>query len=163
MVAFLERSDENVKFHQIVNFLTTSSIHYALTVSPTIHALKLRTFWAPAKCPQYDPMAIKLVQKFDMIGWQRFSCLGKLKDCSRLGDPKAKKESQKIRKGTKGKPPEQSRDEGSSKIVPDCIQETKDDKENVSNQWERKSDNTKANMLMIVTLMCIDGSMENVG
>ncbi|GKD85913.1 hypothetical protein Tco_1357067 [Tanacetum coccineum] len=31
MVACLERSDENVEFHQIVDFLTTSSIHYALT------------------------------------------------------------------------------------------------------------------------------------
>ncbi|GJV25593.1 hypothetical protein Tco_1378288, partial [Tanacetum coccineum] len=38
MVACLERSDENVEFHQIVDFLTTSSIHYALTVSLTIYA-----------------------------------------------------------------------------------------------------------------------------
>ncbi|GJT36725.1 hypothetical protein Tco_0936590 [Tanacetum coccineum] len=49
MVAFLERSDENVKFHHIVNFLTTSSIHYALTVSPTIHASYIEQFWATAK------------------------------------------------------------------------------------------------------------------
>ncbi|GJY42470.1 hypothetical protein Tco_0429740 [Tanacetum coccineum] len=35
MVACLERSDENAEFHQIVDFLTTSSIHYALT---QIHA-----------------------------------------------------------------------------------------------------------------------------
>ncbi|GJV78359.1 hypothetical protein Tco_1509943 [Tanacetum coccineum] len=35
MVACLERSDENAKFHQIVDFLTTSLIHYALT---QIHA-----------------------------------------------------------------------------------------------------------------------------
>ncbi|GKA04754.1 putative ribonuclease H-like domain-containing protein [Tanacetum coccineum] len=35
MVACLERSDEDVDFHQIVDFLTTSSIHYALT---QIHA-----------------------------------------------------------------------------------------------------------------------------
>ncbi|GJR99670.1 hypothetical protein Tco_0316179 [Tanacetum coccineum] len=35
MVACLERSDENAEFHQIVDFLTTSLIHYALT---QIHA-----------------------------------------------------------------------------------------------------------------------------
>ncbi|GKA85472.1 hypothetical protein Tco_0807126 [Tanacetum coccineum] len=33
MVACLERSNENAEFHQIVDFLTTSSIHYALTSS----------------------------------------------------------------------------------------------------------------------------------
>ncbi|GKD79272.1 hypothetical protein Tco_1341893 [Tanacetum coccineum] len=35
MVAYLERTDGNAEFHQIVDFLTTSSIHYALT---QIHA-----------------------------------------------------------------------------------------------------------------------------
>ncbi|GKA30235.1 hypothetical protein Tco_0716540 [Tanacetum coccineum] len=35
MVACLERTDGNVEFHQIVDFLTTSPIHYALT---QIHA-----------------------------------------------------------------------------------------------------------------------------
>ncbi|GJX20541.1 putative ribonuclease H-like domain-containing protein [Tanacetum coccineum] len=35
MVACLERTEENAEFHQIVDFLTTSSIHYALT---QIHA-----------------------------------------------------------------------------------------------------------------------------
>nr|GEV53228.1 hypothetical protein [Tanacetum cinerariifolium] len=32
MVACVERTDGNTEFHQIVDFLTTSSIHYALTV-----------------------------------------------------------------------------------------------------------------------------------
>ncbi|GJT78445.1 hypothetical protein Tco_1045170 [Tanacetum coccineum] len=36
MVACLERRKENAEFHQIVDFLTTSSIHYALT---QIHAI----------------------------------------------------------------------------------------------------------------------------
>ncbi|GJR84727.1 hypothetical protein Tco_0155512 [Tanacetum coccineum] len=49
MVACLERSDENVEFYQIVDFLTTSSIHYALTVSPTIYASYIEQFWATAK------------------------------------------------------------------------------------------------------------------
>ncbi|GJV01803.1 hypothetical protein Tco_1335372 [Tanacetum coccineum] len=49
MVACLERSDENAEFHQIVDFLTTSSIHYALTVSPTIYASYIEQFWATTK------------------------------------------------------------------------------------------------------------------
>ncbi|GKF41331.1 hypothetical protein Tco_0124673 [Tanacetum coccineum] len=31
MVACLERTEENAEFHQILDFLTTSSIYYALT------------------------------------------------------------------------------------------------------------------------------------
>ncbi|GKE44653.1 hypothetical protein Tco_1471937 [Tanacetum coccineum] len=38
MVAYLEKSDENAEFHQIVDFLSTCSINYAFTVSPTIYA-----------------------------------------------------------------------------------------------------------------------------
>ncbi|GKC00678.1 hypothetical protein Tco_0986814 [Tanacetum coccineum] len=49
MVVCLERSDENTEFHQIVDFLTTSSIHYALTVSPTIYASYIEQFWATAR------------------------------------------------------------------------------------------------------------------
>ncbi|GJW83512.1 hypothetical protein Tco_0156657 [Tanacetum coccineum] len=49
MVACLERTDGNAGFHQIVDFLTTSSIHYALTVSPTIYGSYIEQFWATAK------------------------------------------------------------------------------------------------------------------
>ncbi|GJV06876.1 hypothetical protein Tco_1344532, partial [Tanacetum coccineum] len=49
MVACMERSDENAEFYQIVDFLTTSSIHYALIVSPTIYASYIEQFWATAK------------------------------------------------------------------------------------------------------------------
>nr|GEZ00702.1 hypothetical protein [Tanacetum cinerariifolium] len=31
MVAYLEKTKGNAKFHQIVDFLTSSSIHHALT------------------------------------------------------------------------------------------------------------------------------------
>ncbi|GJY37686.1 ribonuclease H-like domain-containing protein, partial [Tanacetum coccineum] len=48
MVACLEKTEENVEFHQIVDFLTTSSIHYALTVSPTIYASYIEQFWNTA-------------------------------------------------------------------------------------------------------------------
>ncbi|GKA20930.1 hypothetical protein Tco_0700919, partial [Tanacetum coccineum] len=49
MVACLERTDGDADFHQIVDFLTTSPIHYALTVSPTIYASYIKQFWATAK------------------------------------------------------------------------------------------------------------------
>nr|GEW89192.1 hypothetical protein [Tanacetum cinerariifolium] len=49
MVACLERTDGNAEFHQIVDFLNTSPIHYALTVSPTIYASYIEQFWATAK------------------------------------------------------------------------------------------------------------------
>ncbi|GJZ86279.1 putative ribonuclease H-like domain-containing protein [Tanacetum coccineum] len=41
-------TEENAEFHQIVDFLTTSSIHYALTVSPTIYASYIEQFWNTA-------------------------------------------------------------------------------------------------------------------
>ncbi|GJW09214.1 hypothetical protein Tco_1575041 [Tanacetum coccineum] len=48
MVAYLERTDGNADFHEIVDFLTTSPIHYALTVSPTIYASYIEQFWNTA-------------------------------------------------------------------------------------------------------------------
>ncbi|GJS49519.1 hypothetical protein Tco_0599640 [Tanacetum coccineum] len=36
MVAYLEKTDGNTDFHEIIDFLTRSSIHYALTVSPVV-------------------------------------------------------------------------------------------------------------------------------
>ncbi|GKF94760.1 hypothetical protein Tco_0284460, partial [Tanacetum coccineum] len=43
MVAYLEKSEGNAKFHEIIDFLTRSSIHHALTVSP------VEQFWTFAK------------------------------------------------------------------------------------------------------------------
>ncbi|GJZ03240.1 hypothetical protein Tco_0521201 [Tanacetum coccineum] len=45
MVACLEKTEENAEFHQIVDFLSTCSINYALTVSPTIYASYIEQFW----------------------------------------------------------------------------------------------------------------------
>ncbi|GJV62740.1 hypothetical protein Tco_1473568 [Tanacetum coccineum] len=39
MVAYLEKSDENAEFHQIVDFLSTCSINYALLLLKQIHAI----------------------------------------------------------------------------------------------------------------------------
>ncbi|GJR87795.1 putative ribonuclease H-like domain-containing protein [Tanacetum coccineum] len=48
MVACLEKSEGNADFHEIVDFLTATSIHYALTVSPTIYASYIEQFWNTA-------------------------------------------------------------------------------------------------------------------
>ncbi|GJV89279.1 putative ribonuclease H-like domain-containing protein [Tanacetum coccineum] len=49
MVAYLEKTDGNIEFHQIMDFLTRSSIHYALTVSPIVSTLFVEQFWTTAK------------------------------------------------------------------------------------------------------------------
>nr|GEV89069.1 hypothetical protein [Tanacetum cinerariifolium] len=48
IVAYLEKSDDNTEFHQIVDFLSSCSINYALTVSPTIYASYIEQFWNTA-------------------------------------------------------------------------------------------------------------------
>nr|GEU43424.1 xylulose kinase-1 [Tanacetum cinerariifolium] len=48
MVACLEKTKENDEFHQIVDFLSTCSINYALTISPTIYASYIEQFWNTA-------------------------------------------------------------------------------------------------------------------
>ncbi|GKB05321.1 hypothetical protein Tco_0833516 [Tanacetum coccineum] len=48
MVACLEKSEGIADFHEIVDFLTASSVHYALTVSPTIYASCIEQFWNTA-------------------------------------------------------------------------------------------------------------------
>nr|GEU84595.1 hypothetical protein [Tanacetum cinerariifolium] len=40
-----EKTKSNADFHQIVDFLTSSFIHHALTVSPTIYASNVEQFW----------------------------------------------------------------------------------------------------------------------
>ncbi|GJR74308.1 putative ribonuclease H-like domain-containing protein [Tanacetum coccineum] len=45
MVACLEKTTRNLEFHEIVDFLTSSLIHHALTVSPTIYISYIEQFW----------------------------------------------------------------------------------------------------------------------
>ncbi|GJT35401.1 hypothetical protein Tco_0925820 [Tanacetum coccineum] len=49
MVTYLEKTDGNAEFHEIVDFLTRSSIHYALTVSPVVSTTFVKQFWMTAK------------------------------------------------------------------------------------------------------------------
>ncbi|GJZ34465.1 hypothetical protein Tco_0580282 [Tanacetum coccineum] len=49
MAAYLEKTDGNAEFHEIIDFLTRSSIHYALTVSPVISTTFVDQFWTSVK------------------------------------------------------------------------------------------------------------------
>ncbi|GJR92610.1 putative ribonuclease H-like domain-containing protein [Tanacetum coccineum] len=49
MVAYLEKTDGNAEFHEIIDFLTSSSIHYAPTVSPVVSTTFVEQFWMTAK------------------------------------------------------------------------------------------------------------------
>ncbi|GKC04644.1 hypothetical protein Tco_0996254 [Tanacetum coccineum] len=48
MVDYLEKTEENADFHQILDFLTSSLINFALTISPTIYASYIEQFWNTA-------------------------------------------------------------------------------------------------------------------
>ncbi|GKF00445.1 hypothetical protein Tco_0023795 [Tanacetum coccineum] len=49
MVAYLEKTDGNTEFHHIIDFLTRSSIYYALTVSPIVSTSFVEQIWTTAK------------------------------------------------------------------------------------------------------------------
>nr|GFA76373.1 xylulose kinase-1 [Tanacetum cinerariifolium] len=48
MVAFLEKPTESEGFEQIVDFLSTHTLRYALTVNPTIYDSYIEWFWSTA-------------------------------------------------------------------------------------------------------------------
>ncbi|GJT22791.1 hypothetical protein Tco_0892728 [Tanacetum coccineum] len=48
MVACLEKTEGNSDFHEIVDFLASSSIHHALTISPPIYTSYIEQFWNTA-------------------------------------------------------------------------------------------------------------------
>nr|GEY00234.1 hypothetical protein [Tanacetum cinerariifolium] len=49
MVAILEKSEHNVDFHPIVDFVEASPLRYALTFKPTIYVSHIRQFWSTAR------------------------------------------------------------------------------------------------------------------
>nr|GEU43850.1 ribonuclease H-like domain-containing protein [Tanacetum cinerariifolium] len=51
-VAILEKTEHNINFHQIVDFLKASHIRYALTISPTVYVSHIRQFWSTARIEQ---------------------------------------------------------------------------------------------------------------
>ncbi|GJV12913.1 hypothetical protein Tco_1354454 [Tanacetum coccineum] len=49
MIAYLEKTDGNAEFHEIMDFLTRSSIYYTLTVNPVVSTTFVEQFWMSAK------------------------------------------------------------------------------------------------------------------
>ncbi|GJT82819.1 putative ribonuclease H-like domain-containing protein [Tanacetum coccineum] len=47
-VAYLEKSEGSTGFHEIIDFLSASHIHYALTENPTIYVSFIKQFWTTA-------------------------------------------------------------------------------------------------------------------
>ncbi|GJS76631.1 hypothetical protein Tco_0726512 [Tanacetum coccineum] len=65
MVAYLEKSDGSEGFHQIINFLTTSHINYALTENPTIYASPTEQFWQTAALCPIEDRVMRITTKID--------------------------------------------------------------------------------------------------
>nr|GEX88042.1 putative ribonuclease H-like domain-containing protein [Tanacetum cinerariifolium] len=49
MVAILEKSEHNIDFHPIVDFVEASPLTYALTFKPTVYVSHIRQFWSSAR------------------------------------------------------------------------------------------------------------------
>nr|GEX81911.1 hypothetical protein [Tanacetum cinerariifolium] len=49
MVAILEKSEHNVDFHPIVDFVEAFPLRYALVVKPTVYVSHIRQFWSTAR------------------------------------------------------------------------------------------------------------------
>nr|GEX58511.1 hypothetical protein [Tanacetum cinerariifolium] len=49
MIAILKKSEHNIDFHQIVDFIEASHIRYALTINPTVYVTYIRQFWSTAR------------------------------------------------------------------------------------------------------------------
>ncbi|GKB56105.1 putative ribonuclease H-like domain-containing protein [Tanacetum coccineum] len=54
LVAFLEKPEESNGFEEIIDFLNTSYVQYALPVNPTIYTTCIEQFWASAKAKILD-------------------------------------------------------------------------------------------------------------
>ena len=57
MVALLTHDDTHPMFHQIMDFLSRSSINYALTVAPRVATSWVEAFWRTAKTRDIDNVA----------------------------------------------------------------------------------------------------------
>nr|GFC91432.1 synaptobrevin, longin-like domain protein [Tanacetum cinerariifolium] len=49
MVAILEKSEHNVDFHPMMDFIEASPLRYALTVKLTVYVSHIRRFWSTAR------------------------------------------------------------------------------------------------------------------
>ncbi|GJS21275.1 hypothetical protein Tco_0449907 [Tanacetum coccineum] len=65
MVAYLEKPEGSAEFHQIIDFLTASYIHYALIENPTIYASFIKQFWTTATTSTNVNGEVKLTASID--------------------------------------------------------------------------------------------------
>ncbi|GKE31410.1 hypothetical protein Tco_1450732 [Tanacetum coccineum] len=65
MVAYLQKSEGSEGFHQIIDFLTTSHIRYALTESPTIYVSPIEQFWQNASVSTLENEDIEITTTID--------------------------------------------------------------------------------------------------
>ncbi|GJU05918.1 hypothetical protein Tco_1122348, partial [Tanacetum coccineum] len=49
MIAYLEKTEGNVEFHEVIDFLRRSYIYHALTISPVVSTTLVEQFWTSAK------------------------------------------------------------------------------------------------------------------
>ncbi|GJV86430.1 hypothetical protein Tco_1530368 [Tanacetum coccineum] len=65
MVAYLKNSEGSKGFHQIIDFLTTSHIRYALTESPTIYVSLIEQFWQTASASTLENGDMEITTTID--------------------------------------------------------------------------------------------------
>ncbi|GJT86211.1 putative ribonuclease H-like domain-containing protein [Tanacetum coccineum] len=65
MVAYLEKSEGSEGFHEIIDFLSASHIHYALTASPTIYTSLIEQFWQTAALCTIDDGVLGITATID--------------------------------------------------------------------------------------------------
>ncbi|GKE10506.1 hypothetical protein Tco_1414057, partial [Tanacetum coccineum] len=65
MVAYLKKTEGSEGFHQIVDFLNTSHIRYALTENPTIYISLIQQFWQTATTSTLDNGEMEITATID--------------------------------------------------------------------------------------------------
>ncbi|GJR69626.1 hypothetical protein Tco_0015691 [Tanacetum coccineum] len=65
MVAYLDKTEGSEDFHQIIDFLSTSHIHYALTENPKIYVSFIKQFWSTATASTNAHGKVELTASID--------------------------------------------------------------------------------------------------
>ncbi|GKB94198.1 hypothetical protein Tco_0980335 [Tanacetum coccineum] len=65
MVAYLKKIEGSEGFHQIVDFLNSSHIRYALTENPTIYVSLIQQFWNTATARTLDNEEMEITATID--------------------------------------------------------------------------------------------------
>ncbi|GJY48069.1 retrovirus-related pol polyprotein from transposon TNT 1-94 [Tanacetum coccineum] len=87
MVAYLKKSEGSEGFHEIIDFLFTSHIHYALTASLTIYTSLIEQFWQTATLCTIDDGVLGITETIDKKAKIRVS-EGSIKRHLKLKDSK---------------------------------------------------------------------------